>query len=131
MLWDCDTGNDRQLHLFHVENGQVVEIGQFIGDGHAAEEFWALTRVWCAASSALYATNGRKLARCWTGAKAYKAPPPGTLKEWHWRALVKAYGAGDAGLEGEYGDYAISVSGPGSGCSSTSGARSSRSAVLA
>jgi hypothetical protein len=26
--------------------------------------------------------------------------------EWHWRALVKAYAAGDAGLEGEYGDYA-------------------------
>jgi len=51
-------------------------------------------------------TNGRKLARFWTGAKAYKAPPPGTLKEWHWRALVKAYAAGDAGLEGEYGDYA-------------------------
>jgi hypothetical protein len=51
-------------------------------------------------------TNGRKLARSWTGAKAYKAPPSGTLKEWHWRALVKAYAAGDAGLEDEYGDYA-------------------------
>lgn len=51
-------------------------------------------------------TNGRKLARSWTGAKAYRAPPSGTLKEWHWRALVKAYAAGDAGLEGEYGDYA-------------------------
>jgi hypothetical protein len=49
---------------------------------------------------------GRRLARSWTGATAYKAPPPGTLKEWHWRALAKAYAAGDEGLEGEYGDYA-------------------------
>src|SRR5438270_10899300 len=30
----------------------------------------------------------------------------GTLKEWHWRALAKAYAAGDEGLEGEYGVYA-------------------------
>jgi hypothetical protein len=28
-------------------------------------------------------TKGRQLARSWTGVKAYKAPPPGTLKEWH------------------------------------------------
>ena len=27
--------------------------------------------------------------RSWTGAKAYKAPPAGTLNEWHWRALVE------------------------------------------
>jgi ketosteroid isomerase-like protein len=33
--------NDRQVHLFHVENGQVVEIWQFVGDAHATEEFWA------------------------------------------------------------------------------------------
>jgi hypothetical protein len=51
-------------------------------------------------------TKGRQLARSWTGAKAYKAPPPGTLKEWHWRALAKAYAAGDDGLEGSYGVYA-------------------------
>ncbi len=49
---------------------------------------------------------GRKLVRSWTGTKAYKAPPVGTLKEWHWRALAKAYAAGDEGLEGSYGDYA-------------------------
>ena len=48
---------------------------------------------------------GRRLGRSWTGTKAYKAPPSGTLKEWHWRALAKAYAAGDAGLEGSYGDY--------------------------
>jgi hypothetical protein len=47
---------------------------------------------------------GRKLVRSWTG-QAYKAPPPGTLREWHWRALAKAYAAGAEGLEGEYGDY--------------------------
>ncbi len=48
---------------------------------------------------------GRKLARFWTGQKAYKAPPPGTLREWHWRALVVAYVAGDDGLKSEYGEY--------------------------
>ena len=51
-------------------------------------------------------TKGRQLARSWTGVKAYKAPPAGTLKEWHWRALAKAYAAGDEGLKGEYGVYA-------------------------
>jgi len=51
-------------------------------------------------------TRGRQLARSWTGRKAYKAPPAGTLKEWHWRALAKAYAAGDEGLQGEYGVYA-------------------------
>ena len=50
-------------------------------------------------------TKGRQLARSWTSAKAYKAPPAETLKEWHWRALAKAYAAGDEGLEGEYGVY--------------------------
>jgi hypothetical protein len=50
-------------------------------------------------------TNGRKLARSWTGRPVYKAPPAGTLKEWHWRALAKAYAAGDEGIEGEYGIY--------------------------
>ncbi len=47
-------------------------------------------------------TAGRKLVRSWTGQKAYKAAPPGTLKEWHWRALARAYAAGDNGLE-DYG----------------------------
>jgi hypothetical protein len=28
------------VHLVHVENGQVMEIWQFVGDGHAAEAFW-------------------------------------------------------------------------------------------
>jgi hypothetical protein len=49
---------------------------------------------------------GRRLVRSWTGAKTYKAPPAGALKEWHWRALAKAYAAGAEGLEGSYGDYA-------------------------
>jgi hypothetical protein len=48
----------------------------------------------------------RRLGRSWTGAKAYTALPAGTLKEWHWRALARGYGAGDEGLEGSYGDYA-------------------------
>ncbi len=49
---------------------------------------------------------GRRLVRAWTGQTAYKAPCAGTLREWHWRALAKAYAAFDEGLEGEYGDYA-------------------------
>jgi hypothetical protein len=48
---------------------------------------------------------GRRLARSWTGQQAYKPPPPGTLREWHWRALALAYAAGDEGIEGEYDDY--------------------------
>jgi surface antigen len=43
---------------------------------------------------------GRKLARSLAGTQAYEAPPAGTLKEWHWRAIAKAYAAGDEGLEG-------------------------------
>jgi len=49
---------------------------------------------------------GRKLVRSWTGAKTYKAPPAGTLKEWHWRALARAYAAGNEGVDGSYGVYA-------------------------
>ena len=44
-------------------------------------------------------TAGRKLVRSWTGAKAYKAPPAGTLKEWHWRALALADAAGEEGVD--------------------------------
>lgn len=31
--------------------------------------------------------------------------PAGTLREWHWRALAKAYAAGEEGLEGDGGGY--------------------------
>jgi hypothetical protein len=30
----------------------------------------------------------------------------GTLKEWYWRALAKAYAAGNECRAGSYGDYA-------------------------
>ena len=33
--------NDRQVHLFHVEQGRAVEVWQFVGDGRVVEEFWA------------------------------------------------------------------------------------------
>ena len=33
--------DDKQVHLFHLENDQVVVVWQFIGDGEAAGEFWA------------------------------------------------------------------------------------------
>jgi ketosteroid isomerase-like protein len=33
--------DDRQVHLYQFESGQVVEVWQFVGDGHAAEDFWA------------------------------------------------------------------------------------------
>jgi hypothetical protein len=48
---------------------------------------------------------GRKLVRSWTGAKAYKAPPAGTLREWHWRTLAAAYAAGEQGLPDTGGGY--------------------------
>ena len=48
---------------------------------------------------------GRKLVRSWTGQKAYKAPPAGTLREWHWRALAAAYAAGERGLPDTGGGY--------------------------
>jgi hypothetical protein len=52
-------------------------------------------------------TAGRRFVRSWTEQKAYKPPPAGTLREWHWRALALAYAVDDEGLEGRYGgDYA-------------------------
>jgi hypothetical protein len=44
--------------------------------------------------------------RSCTGAKPYKASSSGTLREWHRRALAKAYATGDEDLNGSYGDYA-------------------------
>jgi hypothetical protein len=68
---------------------------------------WRERNVWGQRKPYLRLTPaGRRLARSWTGQKAYKAPPAGTLREWHWRALSKAYAAGDEGLEGDDGDYA-------------------------
>ena len=32
--------NDRQIHLFHLEEGKAVEVWQFVGDGRAVEDFW-------------------------------------------------------------------------------------------
>jgi hypothetical protein len=64
-------------------------------------------------------TTGRRLARSWTGVQAYKAPPAGTLKEWHWRALARAYAAGDEGSRASMASMRTSASGPGSVYSST------------
>jgi hypothetical protein len=41
---------------------------------------------------------GRKLVREGLGLKAPRALPTGTLREWHWKALVCAYQAGSAGV---------------------------------
>lgn len=51
--------------------------------------------------------KGRKLARSLTGQQAPKQLPPGTLKEWHWKAMAAAWVAGDEGLEARWGggDY--------------------------
>ena len=32
---------DKQVHLFQLEGGHVVEVWQFVGDGEAAARFWA------------------------------------------------------------------------------------------
>jgi hypothetical protein len=49
---------------------------------------------------------GRKLARHLLGQSAPKRLPAGILRERHWRALARAYAAGDAGLAGASGTYA-------------------------
>ena len=49
---------------------------------------------------------GRKVVRAGLGEKAPQKLPAGGLREWHWRALAKAYGAGEEGLDHEGGvDY--------------------------
>jgi hypothetical protein len=45
--------------------------------------------------------EGRKLVREALGLTAPKSLPVGTLREWHWRALCRAYVRGDEGI-GEY-----------------------------
>lgn len=45
--------------------------------------------------------EGRKMVRDALGIKAPKAPAVGTLQEWHWRALAKAYTAGEHGVREE------------------------------
>lgn len=53
-------------------------------------------------------TKGRKVARAGLGEQAPKKPPTGTLRSWHWEALVKVYEAGslfgDGIHSGRYGD---------------------------
>lgn len=49
--------------------------------------------------------KGRKLIRSLTGEQREKPLPPGTLREWHWKALVAAYQAGSAGLEKDSWGY--------------------------
>lgn len=48
--------------------------------------------------------KGRTVARAGLGEKTPKKLPPGTLKEWHWRALARAYAAGKDGLPDDGGD---------------------------
>jgi hypothetical protein len=47
---------------------------------------------------------GRKLVRAATDQQREKALPPGTLREWHWKALAEAWKARPAGLKSEYGE---------------------------
>lgn len=49
--------------------------------------------------------KGRKLVREGTGAKPERALPPGTLREWHWRALALAWQSRPAGVQSESGYY--------------------------
>jgi uncharacterized protein len=35
------TLDDRQVHVFRLENDRVVEVWQFVGDGPAAAAFWS------------------------------------------------------------------------------------------
>jgi hypothetical protein len=49
--------------------------------------------------------EGRALVRSATGAKAYRPEAPGTLREWHWKAMVEAWKARPAGVKDENGYY--------------------------
>ncbi len=50
--------------------------------------------------------QGRKLVREAQGAPREKSLPPGTLREWHWRAMAEAWKARPAGLQSVAGsDY--------------------------
>ncbi len=52
--------------------------------------------------------DGRALVRTATGAKAYRPGAPGTLREWHWRAMAEAWKGRPEGVMasgGWYGDY--------------------------
>ena len=49
--------------------------------------------------------EGRALVRSATGAKAYRPSVPGTLREWHWKAMVEAWKARPAGVKDENGYY--------------------------
>lgn len=48
---------------------------------------------------------GRAVAREGTGKQQKKRLPPGTLREWHWKALELAYHADEKGLVSETGRY--------------------------
>jgi hypothetical protein len=52
--------------------------------------------------------EGRKVVRAATGEQSKKALPTGTLREWHWRAMVEAWKGRPDGVMasgGWYGDY--------------------------
>ncbi len=50
-------------------------------------------------------STGRKLVRTATGDRREKRLLPGTLREWHWKAMVEAWKARPAGIMADYGDY--------------------------
>ncbi len=49
--------------------------------------------------------EGRALVRAATGVKAYRPGAPGTLREWHWKAMVAAWRARPAGVQDENSYY--------------------------
>ncbi len=71
--------------------------------------------------------EGRALVRSAPGAKASRSGAPGTLREWHWKALAEAWKARPAGVKDENGYYGLSVGIPGYASNSTRPGHSSRS----
>ena len=49
--------------------------------------------------------EGRKLVRSATGAQRESPLPPGTLREWHWRAMAEAWKARPEGLQSRHGEH--------------------------
>ena len=77
----CDPGTGSTFKAL-ANRGLVEVVGNFRS---------GLVRVWLTA-------KGRKLVREVQGLTAPKSLPVGTLREWHWRALCRAYVRGPAGM---------------------------------
>lgn len=103
--------NDAPLRLALLRRG-LVDKGTGSTWASLADRRLLETRIGCVNTAlgpteVLYVrltTKGRQAARAGLGGAAIEGRlPPGTLREWHWRALARAYAAGDEGVGSDSG----------------------------